>query len=86
MTGTHQNHAYLRTHQFTFKVSGMLSFADSTETTVTESQPEISFVARSKQQIYKPKSGANVCLGINRFPLPVRFLNQTEFNKARLVT
>ena len=71
MTGTHQSHANLRTHQFTFKVSGMLSFADSRETTVTESQPEIAFIARSKQQIYKPQSGANECIGINRFSLPV---------------
>ena len=49
----------------------MLSFADSRETTVTESQPEIAFIARSKQQIYKPQSGANECIGINRFSLPV---------------
>ena len=31
---THQSHAYLSTHQFFFfQVSGMLSFADSRETT-----------------------------------------------------
>ena len=52
----------------------------------TLSQPDIASMAVSKRQIDEPFSNANECIGINRFSLPVPVLNQTESNKARLVT
>ena len=56
------------------------------EKLLTESQPNIGFMARSKQHIYNPYSDVNECIGIDHFSLPVPVLNQTESNKLRLVT
>ena len=55
------------------------------EKLLKESQPDIAFMARSKQEIYKPYSDVSECIGINCCSLPVPALNQIESNKARLV-
>ena len=56
------------------------------EKLLTESQPDIAFMARSKQEICKPYSDVSECIGINCCSLPVPALNYIESNKTRLVT
>ena len=46
--GTHQSHAYLSIYQFSFQVSGIV-FLPIREKLLTESQPDIACMARSKQ-------------------------------------
>ena len=85
MIEIYQSHANLPPHNVSFQVSEML-FLPVREKLLTESQPDIVRMARSRRQIDESYSDANACTGINRFSLPVPVLNQTESNKARLVS
>ena len=86
--GTHQSSCQLHICQlisFLFKYLECF-LSPIQEKLLAESQPDIAFMARSKQEIYKPYSDISECIGINRCSLPVSVLNQIEYNKARLVT
>ena len=84
--GTHQSHTYLcQLINFLFKCLECF-LLPIREKLLTESQPDVAFMARSKHQVYKPYSDANKCIDINNFLLPVPVLNQIGSNKAKLVT
>ena len=65
--GTHQSNAYLSTRQGFFKCLECCFLLPIREKLLTESQPNIALMARSKQQVYKPHSDASECIGIISF-------------------